>query len=389
MNGKNTFMIKLISSDELSFRCMKEKCVILITDDFVGHRLDWLNEFNSKVSECGLILIVITLDMNRIDSRFSERKGGPVFCNEFSSRSEVIKFLDSRIDSSQTVSFWDAELWIKELSKLKFRSQLLFMRPYASDLSLRAIVNFMLKMSSMFYFKYVRGHSIGLLAVPLNRRIFFDRNQVYDELLLGKYHISKAKTNLNRLKTTVPKLVHTIIVPGYISMRKNPFLIVEVGKKLASTSDFNFRIIFQGQLDKEIECKLKSQSLDWLFVNDEYTTLENFLEAIHQSTIVLLPYSNRGSSGIVLQAQYLGKRVILSKNRLWKNVAKRSGESIILTKLSINEITQSILNACGNREIPSNLIENDFEKGTAFSFLMGHSNVINSCSPWRTRQKEM
>ena len=368
-------MIKLVSSHELSLLCELEKCIILVTDDFAGHRLDWLNEFNSKVAECGLKLFVITLDLNRVDSRFYERNGGPIFCSDFSNRSQVIKFIDSNFNCFQTVAFWDAELWIKELLKLRFHSQLLFMRPYVSDLSLKASISFILKLCSMFYFKYVRGHSLGLLAVPLNRRLFFNKDQVSDELILGKFHVPSSRTNLNRINPTIPKSMLTIIVPGYISMRKNPFLVIEVGKRLASTTDLIFRIIFQGKVDKEIERRLKSQAFDWLSVNDEYATLEDFLEVIDQSTIVLLPYSNRGSSGIVLQAQYLGKRVILSKNRLWSNEARSSKESIVLSRLSVNSITKSILDICNSPESHRNSDEKLRETFTAFKFLMGQGDV--------------
>jgi hypothetical protein len=115
-----------------------------------------------------------------------------------------------------------------------------------------------------------------------------------------------------------------ILVPGYISSRKNPHWIVEACELLRSQGYGNFTLAFDGIIASDQIDYLMSKKSDWLSVHDGYKTLENFKASLRDAHLVLLPYNNRGSSGIVIHSLLMGNYVAISKSRAWKNLSRTS-----------------------------------------------------------------
>ena len=367
-------MIHLVDSEELNNLLKDSNHIVLVTDNFVGHRLDWLFEFSDEVAKCHKKLIVIALDASRLGEIDLNAFHDIIVCANFQSRIKIIEFLNQLKCTDLTFSFWDSDLWLKELLKLNHNSQLLLLRPYVSSFSFRAVLNFNVKIALIAILKFGKGQNIGLLSTPCSRRLLFRRNQVYDQLILGDFKPEPFQTPNAEEFTKGREQVTTILVPGYISDRKNPFLVVEAGNWLSVNSDLDFRIIFFGQVDPTIASELKSHGHEWLSVVDKYSNLNEFLFAINNSSVILLPYSNRGSSGIVLQALYLRKTIILAKSSLWQPLSRLSGGQVVLTRLRMHNLVNSILAASKTSETHQMGFRPDLNRVTVFDFLLGRQS---------------
>jgi glycosyltransferase involved in cell wall biosynthesis len=242
----------------------------------------------------------------------------------------------------------------------------LFMRPYRTTSSILSFMRYVLKIIAILILKLYSNHSIGLLSIPQDRHFLLKKNWINDEILL--------QIDIDAKKPRSSSGTFQILVPGYISARKNPGWIVEACEMLRNQGYKDFILEFAGSIDSDQLEFLQEKRCDWLIINDGYKTEEEFLRLLSQANLVLLPYENQGSSGVVIHSLLLGNYVAIRKSRGWENLAKSSSGKLKLMEHSIEGIyatTKNILDLPSRNYDPLRFILGDRESVIEFLFHKG------------------
>lgn len=343
--------------EELAFR---RDFLVLVTRDFSGHRLDWLENLDSRSRASGKSILVLCEDVARLKLE-NVPNLSEVYIFE---TQDVLSFAESFFGdkSEKKVIFWDADDKLFQLFNSKMKARLLIMRPYATEYRMRSLLVFVLKFCLLIYFKYIKKWDIGLLGIPRSSHKFFKQNWIDDELLL-----------LNTVVTTnqISKVSQDvkILIPGYISKRKNPLLAISACAILRKDYGIPIRLIFRGEIDPDISMEIQSLHLDWVELNDYYCPRDLYLQSLLESDLVLLPYTNRGSSGVVLESLSLGVPVAIRRNRHWKNLCGYSGGLLFMMREGESGIIDSVLTLLARETVFLN-VDGLITRKSALDFLM-------------------
>jgi glycosyltransferase involved in cell wall biosynthesis len=145
---------------------------------------------------------------------------------------------------------------------------------------------------------------------------------------------------MTRKKDSYNKKV--VLVPGFISMRKNPSLIIEVCATVNDSIGEGLELMFAGKIQDDVLEVLDQHDFRWIGIKDDYLSRSEYLEQLQAADIVLLIYENIGSSGIVIDCLAYGIPVLILKNRFWKNLEKESEGLVKLTKKSSRKLAQDV-----------------------------------------------
>jgi glycosyltransferase involved in cell wall biosynthesis len=120
-------------------------------------------------------------------------------------------------------------------------------------------------------------------------------------------------------------------------------LIIEALQMVYTEYSGLLEIVFAGKADGKSR-KLVSDSIIPNVVHlDNYLTDLDYAELLNSSDLILLPYSNRGSSGIVLESLSRGKPVIMARSRIWESASEHSKGLIHFSKLNGVSLARTII----------------------------------------------
>jgi glycosyltransferase involved in cell wall biosynthesis len=338
---------------------------VIFTEDFSGHRIDWFKKILEECQKQMKAVIVICHDASRfLENELSiEFNTADLFICLFErgeSRS-FLRFFEQLDLNGTVVAIWDGDRYLLNLFLLKYKFNVLFMRPYRTTSSILGFIRYTLKISAILILKVYSNHSIGLLSIPQDRHLLLKKNWIDDEILL--------QIDIDAKKPRSSSGTFQILVPGYISARKNPRWIVEACEMLREQGYKDFILEFAGSIDSDQLELLQEKKCDWLIINDGYKTEEEFFRLLSQANFVLLPYDNRGSSGVVMHSLLLGNYVAITKSRGWENLAESSSGKLMLMDHSIQGIyatTKNILDLPTRNYDPLKLILGDRESVIGF-----------------------
>ena len=322
--------MRKLSKLELESEVINSPAVILITSDLAGHRLDWFRE-NLYANKRKLILLCHDA------SRLHEIQDPFLSTSLVYECEEDFRFINKLNLDSTKVDFilWDADDKLNFVLKSNYSVRLLIMRPYLTEKSLKSMCNFLIKWMVLFYLEIFRNHEIGLLAIPESKPLILKKNWVDDELLVP---------NISADNVICPdsKEFTNILVPGYVSARKNPFIAINACADLRERLGLKIQLTFRGKISADIKSAIHRLNLSWVVVEDSYLTRHKYLESLQKCDLILLPYSNRGSSGIVLEGLALSKPVAIYGSRHWKCLSASSGGQLILMQRGVKGISAAI-----------------------------------------------
>lgn len=311
---------------------------ILFTEDFSGHRVDWFKRILQDCQKREQNLIVICQDASRILSlelSFELEHSDLFICLSGDEGNKTFRRFFKNLNLNDTaVAIWDGDRYLFDLFLSKQKFNVLFMRPYRTTNSIQSFVRYFLKISAIISLKATTDHSIGLLSIPRSSHQILKSNWINDEVLLHKEIGSK-----KRRKSSVP---FRILVPGYISSRKNPSWVIEACEILREQGYKDFILEFAGSIASDQVDLLRAKESEWLIVNNGYKTQGEFFNLLSQANLVVLPYDNRGSSGVVIHSLLLGSYVAITKSRAWENLAESSMGKLKLMKHSAEGIYVTI-----------------------------------------------
>jgi glycosyltransferase involved in cell wall biosynthesis len=353
----------MMTLDRASQALHKDSQLILISEDFSGHRLDWLIRLIQIVGERDLA--VFALDASRLTNDSVDLEID--ICSDFQSKYELIKFIGKK-PVKATLIFWDGDNWLFEILRLKAPIRALVMRPYLASKSLRNLAVFLIKRVTMLFLKKFKSIELAYLAIPFctvgKKRNYWVDDDLLIDLEFLKVLRSRRSLNLGKQK-------FKILVPGYISERKNPKLVIDACEVLSNYYQVEFELMFRGKVAETLKVMFASNKRSWVNVQDKYFPRSEYLELLNEADVVVIPYSNIASSGVAVECIALNVPLIMLQDYRWNGAAAQEGINLRLTErdvdqlaISLNEVLSSSL---GQRE------EFDFrytQAQTALNFLI-------------------
>ena len=232
---------------------------------------------------------------------------------------------------------------------------LLFMRPYLTSKKILNVIKYLFKWLAILYFHLVRKFKIGILGVPFHKPKIFP-SLWFDDPLLTKPNEAKLGGDQSLLRQSfgIGTDSRIILVPGFLTSRKNPELAISILDHVSKHSFDSFCLVFAGKSERTCKLQISNACHPNVFHLDKYLSDSEYRTLLNISSIVLLPYSNRGSSSIVLESLAHGKNVIITKSKIWLN-AERNSQGLLhlcpLNAVSISKAIQKILQ-CDNSTTP-------------------------------------
>ena len=353
----------MITTDSASQLLHKESQLILISENFSGHRLDWLIRLVKLIGERDLAVFAIDVSRLTHDPFDFEIE----IYSDFKSKHELIKFIGKN-QVKATLIFWDGDNWLFEMFRLKANIRGLIMRPYLASRSLRDLTVFVIKRLTMLFLKKFKSIELAYLAIPYcivgkKRNYWVDDDLLIDSEFLK---ILRGQRLLNQRKQSFK-----ILVPGYISERKSPKLIIDACKILSNNSQYEFELVFQGKVEESLKATFAINNMSWLKVHDKYFPRSEYLELLNEADVVVIPYSTIASSGVAVECFALNVPLIMLQDYRWYGAVSQAGINLRLTKRHVDQLA-IILN-----EVLSSSLEQreefDFkytEVQTALNFLV-------------------
>ena len=324
---------------------MNSNRIVFITHSLSGHRLNWFNNIiEVQKNETDIIQIIALND--HVETMIHSLKLNVTYAN---SKPDAFALADNLFLQDKTINvvILDGESWLNFLFQTNLPIKVLFLRPFISSKSISSLLSFCAKRSiiSMLYFK--KNVSYRFLSVPRFKPFFYNKKWVQDDLTtfdLGNY----------QFENEPDRKLMTILVPGFISERKNPKLILDVANELQTRYPGSFRFQFMGSADARTKILLESSNLKDLIFIDQYLDRFEYLKRIYQADFVLLLYKNRGGSGVLLESISLGTVVFISRDRIWSNLIKESRGLVYLVTKRPQDISRDLINAFNQKTTLSN-----------------------------------
>ena len=314
----------------------------LIFTDLSGHRMHWLD-----------LVLETFRDPDTIVLHFPESNTNSVV-NFLSKMQKVVQvrfhpdagFVRSVISDVARDDFlidWDGDTRIIGYLFARKRIRLLIMRPYLQRRSIPSICRYLSKMLASYVLSQKQNIEIFFLAIPGHNPKIFKRNWVndfvstIDESILVREPLESPDTILREV---LPDKY--FLVPGFITRRKNPILILESVKDMNSSLKQNYGVVFAGTIEPSLEMEIASFS-EAEVISRSLT--ENEIDSlIHHSAATILLYENVSSSGFALRCVSGYKTVILPNQKHWRHVAAQYPNYLKVSDLNATSLSKLLIN---------------------------------------------
>lgn len=292
---------------------------IFITHSMSGHRVNWFRNLHEAYNRQGKSMGIITLENEQHNSKLMD-------CTDVSlvaSKIDALKLADELHAKNRNTRFviLDGETWLFYLFLAHFPVKVLFLRPFVSNSTPRSALFFFLKRCIIELLRFKQKLDYRFLSIPFYKPLMSPGRWVQDDLSTLDIDTSKfsKQNDLDLVK---------ILIPGFISHRKSPRLILETAAELESKIPGRFQFIFLGQIESDVKHLLQSANLGSIQFIDSYLDRLEYLRQINNADFVLLLYKNRGASGVLLESLLLNTSLILKRDRIWSNLVENSPDSI-------------------------------------------------------------
>ena len=327
-----------------------QQFLVVVSENLTGHRMQYLTSLSNRVSKSDTKIIVVLIskvEFELSDSQIQELQGIDFYFIDDCKKSEIAlsvarEFAQQNIKSE--ILFWDADNWISPLLLFRQKSKLLYMRPYLSHKSFKKITLFLLKWSTILFFHYIRRFDIGILGVPLHSQRLLPSLWVDDSLLVSPDLPTSTREKMSlRPFFDISHNSKVVLVPGFITARKNPQLIIEAIELASKSTTANMALIFAGKSDVACSTLISSLGNPNVKQIDRYLSDDDYRSLLRLADVVVLPYTNRGSSGIAIEALANGKPVIIGDSRLWAEAALSTEGQLYLCKLTATSVALALV----------------------------------------------
>lgn len=375
--------MKLISRNDLFgyLNNSSTNIVVAISENLSGHRINYLKALSNKLEKKNEKILLILESQLEFELDFYQKAivhEIDFLCIEnFGQKREILDYVQSLVKTAniRKILFWDGDNWTKHLIFFEGKPQILFIRPYLTSKRMKNILNYSAKWLAIFYFHYVRNFRIGILGVPLHSPRLLKSRWFDDPILIEPNNVEIVDNQISILENVVfHSNTNFILIPGFLTSRKNPKLAIDVLQRVLRKSEDSVVLIFAGKADEFCRKMIKASSNQALIHIDRYLSADEYREILAISKVVLLPYSNKGSSGIVLESLAQGKNVIITKSKVWLEAEKNSNGQLHLIQLNAEKIAQEILSIFQSRIRTNPVVLSGTNRPTVIDFLVKDEN---------------
>lgn len=289
--------------------------LVLISEDFEGHRQSYIKDVISRCQEIGHNLHIVTSCTNfciELDS-FNHVRTYKIPGNRrdiFCKAQELVRELPSSI-----LIVWELERWYKYIFKYRNSCRAIAMRPYLSFTSPKNFFATLFKIFLNFCLSSRSNFQVRRLSIP-NQFHVFPFNWV-DELPQFSVNLDKHLQNrdVNELK---------LGVLGSISSRKQPEACIAFAESVSKNYDLKVYLNFVGKIHSDIDLSnLKSNNIEITIVN-RYIDYEDYLSHMSECDYILCFYENLGSARTPLETIAVGaKCLFLDSSKRWKGLERK------------------------------------------------------------------
>ena len=333
--------------------------IVFFSHGITGHRANWLRIFAAEAeSQQRIIHFVMEasssgekiLDSIREDFKVSLC----VHISQTGSKGVAQEVLGMRAKYPHLlISTTEGEEWFKLIWNLKRRVRVLYMRPYIQEISFVGARNYLFKFLMIGLITRFKSSKVGLLSIPGDRPILFRSNWV-DELSSNRGIPDGGNLLMYEeliAEVDLPRDVELVLVPGFITKRKNPELIIEAFRIFQEKYRRDgCALLFSGQVDENYKDFFHKNQSKSIVCIDRYLTENEYSCLLHKSKLVILAYNNRASSGVIVDCMELSRRVIFTGDRRWRNLYDHSRFFLIQGSKKPSTLAAQILMGLGNSE---------------------------------------
>ena len=319
----------------------QDQLMVVIVQNMNGHRDAWVKLIQEECDQRGITLKIMNFD-SAVGGQHKVSK------NQITRwRSNIrlrwhfyqkIRSLSLHRDNI-SFAFIDGDQWVPFLLLKIPNSKIILMRPYLAGTDALARIRHAMKILLSIILR-LKGYEFGLLSIPGFSPKILPSNWVNDiPLNINSNNQFKEKIALD---DTLP--MDFILVPGFIEARKNPLMVIEAFKIFMQHCD-DVSLVFAGRISSEVQSEILKQFDPRICLLNKYLSEEEYLNLLLKARLIILAYSNRGSSGIVLEATALGTPVVIAGDKNWNNaVLKSEGKlyPVTLTAQSIADVVTQI-----------------------------------------------
>ena len=308
-------------------------------DPFRGHRIKWTlllgDLLKSQDYKLNLMLVADPIDFSSIPLERLRDTFQTVTI--YHSMADVKREILKLGKDSYLYLFPDLEKYAIWLIRTRVSFKGVFMRPYIEGSGLRFIKIWLGKRLIRFASQFIDSADIRYLSIPYQREHKFKKNWVKDDLTLFE-----AIKWIPLVEKNMDKFQNTICIPGFLDTRKSIELPIDSLYKFNETAPVKNEILFIGKASQTFKDELLDKSLEGVNFIDSYLNETEYFELIANSQLILLPYSNRGASGIAIEALVFGTPVIIVGNKNWSNLSRKTQHHIRFQPSNVALIASSI-----------------------------------------------
>ena len=299
--------------------------------DLAGHRRYWLDQSLASAVVGGIQVCVYTSDFAQAE-QISVSKLNLVTWIVNPDRKELLRQWRNEIRKISRVGIcFEADKILPRLLFAKGEMRLLIMRPYLEQRNLSGVVRFTLKQACMFTLSLRRSVKVSRLAIPYSKRQSENFRWIRDDINTELFLDQENPIFVPREIAKIADNSKVITLCGFLDARKNPITAYRIVEKIRKVRGEKVVLILAGLQTNDFKDELSSLKhhedviqIDRLLLDSEFKGL------LKRSDLVLLPYSNKGASGIVLNSLVCGTPVAICGNHNWRNLKNYLGEYFLV-----------------------------------------------------------
>lgn len=288
--------------------------------------MQWLESLAGSKQAGGFSITVFTLEIDSAFEASLNRINKNVSIVVQNNSSKLLKLWMSEVSQGDSVGVsWEADKFIFRFFFAKGMYRLIIMRPYLESISLLGCTRFVSKQAAMWILRNRKNVQIARLSIPFSSRDKASSQWIRDGHNSRPEIVDIARYKIPDELSGLDNAVKIISLPGYLQARKNPRIAYELTRQIRELIQERVVLVFAGGQDKEFKRELDLISdvmFDVLHI-DRFLQDDELWGIIRRSNLVILPYSNRGASGIVLNSITLGTPVFLLGSYKWKSIEQK------------------------------------------------------------------
>ena len=172
---------------------------------------------------------------------------------------------------------------------------------------------------------------ISRLSIPYSRRSSTNFRWLRDEYNTEKFQGQGGSITFPPEMLDIPRESKVVTLCGFLQARKNPVTAYEIVEALRDLRNEKVYLVLAGNQSADFKAEVSSlgQVKEVIQINRSLPENE-FKGLLRSSHLVLLPYKNKGASGIVLNSLVLGTPVYLDGSHNWKRLQNYLGGRLLV-----------------------------------------------------------